>query len=199
MSQDELDALRYWSGLMSKAHGYGGVFNSNNDKDKIIVELDTAAEWCEAVSDNFGVTFENLRTNTDDPPDCFADIDGKTYGIELVELTNQDHRTRANQGESPYSGQLSKDMKWSRDRFETEIKEQVLGKAEKYAKSQVVIDALIVHTAEPWFASNQVEQWIESIDLGKTGNNKRIFLLMFYEPGREFDSWPVFQLCGPPF
>jgi len=192
-SDDENDLLR-WVRIFNKSKGYGGVFNHENSSDKAIVEISTARDWCNSISAEFGYSFGEPRHNADDPPDCYVDFEGRQLGIELVQLIEQDHKHRASKDETPYAGQLYKDMQWSCDRLGASLCEIIAKKGKKYLKCEVQIDVLVIHTAELWLTSEQVNKWLKDIQIQEHSNITSAYLLMDYEPGRGVRHWPVFRL-----
>lgn len=203
--RDDLDndmsflvALRRWTKIMDKTHGYGGVFNRNTQDDKTIVELGTVQEWQESVAAEFDFIVSAPRINYNDPPDCYVEFEGQNIGVELVQLIDQNHKLRADKGESPYAGQLYTDMQWSKERFESKVEELIRKKGEKYKKRNICIDVLLIHAAEPWLHSPQVNEWLKAGEIREHESISSVFLLLDYEPGRGTERWPVFWLYGHP-
>ena len=93
MSDEETnDDLGRWVRIVNKAHGYAGVFNSENSDDKQIVEISTIEEWRKSVLAEFGIEMATPRPNPQDPPDFFvsiADRELKTL-IKKLHLTNDE-------------------------------------------------------------------------------------------------------------
>lgn len=194
MTRDD-DPFRYWAKQMSRGYGYGGVFNRAS-ADKPIVEASTSNEWvrsAEVVSD---LRFGGVLPNPNDPPDCWLEVEGERWSVELVELVEAGHKKRAMKGESPFSGDLFLDAQWDFDRFENRIRTMVEKKDQKYAKAGQTIDLLIIHTAEPWLESRQVGDWLAAMPPLNARMIKRVSLLMDYETGRSVKAWPMFMLLG---
>ena len=194
MEEDESVSMARWTRIMNKDNGYGGEFNHETSDDKEIVELATAETWCEEMARQFSVELANLRANKDDPPDCFVDFDGKTLGVELVQMINPDHKRRANKGESPHANPLFQDTQWDASRIRQEVDLLVDQKAEKYAKRGVSIDVLLIHTAEPWLYAAQIEEFLANNTFAPRSGIANVFLLMRYDPSRK--QWPLFKLYG---
>ena len=183
---------------MNKGHGYGGIFNSETDADKAIVEQSTAEEWREAMLCEFGVHFGPMLQNPDDPPDFWTAKDGRRVAVELVQMVNQKHKQRAMNGESPYHGTLFTDMQWTRERLVETLAGILKAKGDKYTNRGICIDALVVHTDEPWLNSQTARSWLSTDSVLPHPNISSAYLLFFYEPGSNTDSWPLLQLYGDP-
>lgn len=97
---DQYELMR-WVNIFNKSHGYGGVFNHETPEDKSIIEMSTAREWCNSISTEFGLSTNWPEFNPEDPPDCFVEIEGQRLGVELVQLINQQHKSRATRDELP--------------------------------------------------------------------------------------------------
>jgi hypothetical protein len=199
--QDDTEGLKRWEGIMNKNRGYGGAFNHNTPEDKIIVERATAEEWCRAIAAEFDLQVGRLEHNPTDPPDCFADFDGRRIGVELVQLITQNHLERAAQKESPHAGSLFSDMQWTPDRFSHQLNEVLNTKGAKYAAKRLQIDVLVIHTTEPWLTSNQARGWLSETEVAGHPSISNAFLLFDYEPGYHDPAgasqhWPVIWLYG---
>jgi hypothetical protein len=193
---DETEGLNRWGEIISKGHGYGGVFNHQTDADKRIVELSTCREWCRSMAAEFNLALGEPRLNPDDPPDCYVTIEGRKLGIELVQLVENKHKKRVMKGETPFAGKLFHDMQWTKGRFSSRLNEEVQKKGAKYRNIGKYVDVLLVHTAETWLNSSQAREWLAEIEIERHPSITSAFLLFDYEPGGESRHWPVFWLYG---
>ena len=193
-SPDRMVHLRRWAEIMSRGHGYAGVFNHQTTEDKDIVELSTADEWCNSVAAEFNLSVAELGLNRPDPPDCYVIVGGKRLGVELVQLVERMHKQRAAQGETPFAGRLFADMQWSKGRLVSRLNDIILEKSERYDGKKINVDVLLIHTGEPWLTSKQAQAWLEDVSFQPTANIANAFLLFDYEPG--MDHWPVLRLFG---
>lgn len=193
---DKNDDLNRWARIMSKGHGYAGVFNYDNDADKRIVEKSTIEEWRTSIKAEFDVQMGAPRPNPDDPPDFFVSISGQTLNVELVQLVEQEHKQRATKDETPFAGQLFLDMQWSKERFLSKLAQTITNKGEKYRKRSLEIDVLLIHTAETWLTSTQAKTWLEGGKVDAHPSIRSVYLLFTYEPGSGADHWPVVPIYG---
>ncbi|MGO4914671.1 hypothetical protein [Pseudogemmobacter sp. W21_MBD1_M6] len=192
---DDSDDFTRLAKVMNKSHGYGGVFNYETPDDKSMVELHTAEEWCESSRVEFGLAIGIPETNCEDPPDCYVEIEGQRLGVELVQLIEREHKSRASKDESPFHGRLFMDMQWSRDRFGAALNEIIKTKGDNYKRREISVDVLVIHTAEPWLTSGQARDWLKDVEVQVHSNILNAFLLFDYEPG-DVPHWPVFHLFG---
>jgi hypothetical protein len=188
-----LSELKRWAEIMNK--GYAGQFNYNTAKDKAIVELGTCQEWCRSIAAEFGLNIGEPEPNLQDPPDCTVLIEGKSHGVELVQLIDSEHKLRSIKGESPYYGKLFLDMQWSRERFISKVNKIIQKKSEKYHKNKQHIDVLVIHTDETWLTSSQARQWLRNNHVKQVSNITNVYLLFTYDPSWH-DHWPVLCIYG---
>lgn len=193
---DKEDDLKRWVRIMNKGHGYAGIFNYDNKDDKRIVEKSTIEEWRTTLQTQFGTEMDAPQSNPNDPPDFFVSINGQRVTVELVQLVEQEHKRRATKGETPFAGQLFLDMQWSRERLISKLNEIISKKGEKYRKSGIEIDVLLIHTAETWLTSTETREWLEAVNIKTHRSIRSVSLLFEYEPGRGVDHWPVFTIYG---
>ncbi len=192
----ERDFLERWIRIGNKGHGYAGVFNYENADDKRIMEKSTIEEWCAAIKVDFGVEMDPPQPNPNDPPDFFVSIKGRRLNVELVQLVDEKHKRRAMKGETPFAGQLSLDMRWSKEKLISKLHQILSKKGEKYKETGLEIDVLVIHTAEPWLTSSEVHTWLEGTNIITHSSIRTVFLLFAYEPGRGVDHWPVISVYG---
>lgn len=205
IDQDNSDDLLRWAKIRNKNHGYGGSFNHETAEDKCTVELAIAIKWRKAINVKFGLHVGLPEHNSNDPPDCFVDFNGRQVGVELVKLIAQEHVERAAKGETPYGGQLFLDTQWFKERFASEVNLTLQTKGSKYAAKQLQIDILVICCAEPWLTSSQARQWLTEIAVTPHQAVSNAFLLFDYEPGYHDHGddmsrhWPVLWLYGDMF
>lgn len=199
MSDDETnDDLGRWVRIVNKAHGYAGVFNSENSDDKQIVEISTIEEWRKSVLAEFGIEMATPRANPQDPPDFFVSIADRELKVELVQLVDQDLKQRAAKGETPFAGQLFQDAQWSKDKFLEKLNEVIDNKGTKYSARGLEVDVLLIHTAEPWLTSIAARRWLTAEVIEAHPSIRSAFLLFEYEPGTA-KHWPIIAVYGDPF
>ncbi|HWW26883.1 MAG TPA: hypothetical protein VNZ85_13405 [Caulobacter sp.] len=189
--------IQYWADLIERKP-HASTFVRNDDDDKRIVERGVMEEWRRSLEKEFGIAITEVTQVLLDPPDFHACVNGSHRAIELAELVDKRAVTRAiraKQGrcEPPRFEQLQ----WDRSRFETAIKKLVDDKQRKY-EGRVNIDALIIHSAEPWLQAAQVRQWLPSLGFEVPSSIARAYLLLDYAPEEDQEHWPPFQLFGEP-
>jgi hypothetical protein len=193
---DKNEHLIRWVRLLSRGHGYAGVFNHDNSDDKRIVEKSTIEEWRAAIKAEFGIEIDALQPNPHDPPDFFVKIRDERFTVELVQLVDQEHKSRVLKDETPFAEQLFLDMQWTRERLISKLDGLISRKGEKYKKAGVAIDVLLIHTAEPWLTSTEAWAWLEGVNIKRHSSIRSVCLLFEYEPGRGVDHWPSFTVYG---
>jgi hypothetical protein len=148
MEKVDNEELKRWVLAMNKR----GNFGRPTSQLKVIVEASTAEEWATAVKAEFGLLVTNICSCQSDPPDCYANFEGRRISIELVELVDGKRLKETVAGidfgkEPPhYQGQAMLETQWSKDRFLKELVNLIDMKNMKYERSKLVIDVLIVHT-----------------------------------------------------
>lgn len=193
---DKNDDLERHVRLMNKGHGYAGIFNYDNSDDKRMIEKLTIEEWRTSIKAEFGIEMDAPQFNPNDPPDFFVTIEDQRLTVELVQLIDQGHKQRAAKNETPFAGQLFRDMQWSRERLLAKLRDVIFKKGEKYKKAGLEIDVLVIHTAETWLNSTVAQDWIEDGAIDEFPSIRSAFLLFEYEPGRGVDHWPVIPIYG---
>ena len=200
--EELLDGIRYWARIMNE-RGHAPMFARKTPEDLAIVERSTAREWCRAVHSKYGLNVDNVTSNPDPKgvPDCFANLNGQEISIELTELVDGplldqicDAQGRG-QVISAHVGEAFLSSLWDEQRFNRALSDRFSAKSNKYLRNNEVVDALIIHTDEPWLSPQQVEEWIPHCELKPTNQIKSAYLLMTYAPGYSID-WPVFQICS---
>lgn len=193
---DKKDSLEHYVHLVSKGHGYAGVFNYESSNDKRMVEKSTIEEWRRSIEAEFGIKMNAPELNSNDPPDFFVSIRGQRYAVELVQLIEQKHKERAAKGETPFQDRLFIEMQWSRERLISKLNDVILRKGEKYKKAGVKIDILLIHTTEPWLTSTEARAWLEGAKINTHTSIRAASLLFDYEPGRGVEHWAVMTVYG---
>ena len=197
MGKDENDGLKPWSVAMNKR----GIFGRRTQQDKPIVDASTATDWATAVKSVFGLRVTNINSCETDPPDCYANFEGRRISIELAELVDGNRLKESvaaiDAGKEPphNQGQAFFDTQWSKDRFFKQLSALIDKKNTKYERDKLVFDVLIVHTDEPWLSARQVEYWLAETNIEPRGSFKNAYFLITYDPAYA-DHWPVFHLFG---
>lgn len=122
-------------------------------------------------------------------------------GVELVELVDGSMLAR-----SKYTGRNSfndismfNDAQWDSDRFFRDVNKVIDGKSSKYVAREILIDVLLIYSAEPWLDPEDVEGWLSKQSISPRDGIKSAFLLLEYDPGyaqKHGRCWPLFKLYG---
>lgn len=190
--------LNFWIGLGNE-RGYAGEFATRNTKGVTeTVEWSIVREFAKAIRPAFGVSLDNVASNPNDPPDCFADIDDKRVQIELVELVDGDALREAKKtGRTPYnSDEQFLATQWDAGRFVTEVDALIDKKQSKYRINDRPFDCLLIYTAEPWLSPNEVHDWLGKTEFKHRGSFRSVYILMTHDPLYSQEHWPVFNLYG---
>jgi hypothetical protein len=201
MSKDENDELIDELKRQVLSMNKRGIFARQTPEEKVIVETSTVEEWATAVKAEFGLHITNISPCQTDPPDCYANFEGRRISIELAELVDGNRLKESvaaiDAGKEPphYQGQAFLNTQWSKDRFFDELSVLIDKKTVKYQRNKLVFDVLIIHTDETWLSPQQVRSWLAETDIGPRSTFQSAYLLMTYDPGY-VDHWPVFRLFG---
>jgi hypothetical protein len=76
------------------------------------------------------------------------------------------------------------------------LNDVIFKKGEKYKKTGVEIDVLLIHTAETWLNSTEAREWIQYGTINNHPSIRSVFLLFEHEPGRGAGHWPVIPVYG---
>lgn len=190
--------LRYWADLIKRRRGHAGDFATVNTPGVTeIVEQGIAEDFAEALAHTEGRTLTDVVSNPDDPPDCFATVNDRRIGIELVELVDGQALANAKKGFSSFlnCGQF-RETQWDHDRFKDKLNDVIDRKHKKYAARNQVFDCLLVYTGEPWLLSRNVEAWLDTTTFDPRASFRCVYLLMSYEPGYSQQHSPLFNIYG---
>ena len=191
-------SLEYWVDLINSRNGHGGVFATANTSGVTeLVERGIAEEFADALAHTDGLLLSDVISNSDDPPDCFATVDDRMIGIELVELVDAKALAKAKKGHSPFknSGQFL-ETQWDRNRFVDKVNALIDAKHHKYKVKSHVFDCLLIYTAEPWLLPNDVTGWLDETTFDPRASFKSTYLLMSYDPSHSQQHWPLFNVYG---
>lgn len=196
VEEEDFSDLVPWIEKINR-RGHAGLFAQEGREDRRIVELSAAEEWSRATFAKYGISARNIRSNPDDPPDCFADVVGKTISIEMTELIDGQilarikHKSRQGQSVTSGGGSLFADAQWTKERLATGLAELIQNKATKLKKHPV--DCLVIYSGEPWLSAPDVENWLSTLTFKKPATISAAYLLLEYSPGYS-NQWPVFRL-----
>lgn len=187
--------LDYWASLIGRKP-HASVFVRNDDGDKRTVERGVVEEWCRSMEQEFQISIAEVARPPIDPPDFHVRVNGVQCAVELAELVDekairQAIRAEKGRGDPPGFEQLQ----WTHLRFEAEIRSLVDHKQRKY-ENRMTIDALVIHSAEPWLRAAQVREWGPTLEFEVPPSIARAYLLLNYAPELDQEHWPVIQLFG---
>lgn len=186
------------------SRGHANIFarlKSPYDKDSLrIIEKYAVIEWGRAVTEKYGHSVTNVLNNLDDPPDCFATINGEDTAIEVTELvdeamlstTSRIAKGKREQLTGPENFSL---RQWTSDKFRRKIEALIDQKASKFRnRPDLTCDILLIITAEPWLSPDLIQNWLRERSFDRRPELGDIFLLKDYVPNHT-GIWPIFNLC----
>lgn len=190
------DELRRVLAMMNK-RGHAHEFATETALDRKIMERMTAQEWARSIRAKFGVVISAIENNDPDPPDCIATLNGTPLSIELTELVDSAilhaiAQARKRGETVSASDQLFDQAQWTRERLKAWLDNRIASKNASY-QDRLVVDTLIIHTAETWLSPFDVETWLNVIPFEPKPNIRSVFLLMTYDPSYS-TCWPMFRL-----
>lgn len=190
MIEDDMDG---WIDAINKR----GMFARRTNADKPIVEVSTAQEWSKSVNAAFGMEVTGIMSVASDPPDCIGTYRGKPFSIELAELLKNEVRAmKARAGKSGEPIDLFTAGLWTADLLCRSINTRLDDKQDRYARSSVIVDALVIHSDEDWLQASDVKLWLgEGMAFEPRPNIRSAYLLLTYQP-QFAPHWPVFRLYG---
>lgn len=144
--------------------------------DKEIKEVGVVKRLFESMENACGCPYSSPRSLEKDPPDCIAlDRNGKTVGIEVSELVDQDTVRRFEQGNGDYK-------LWQKKEALQKLESILLQKDRKHYQggpySKLV---LVIFTDEPFLDPDEVIPVIEKHDFPKTAQISDAYLLFSYD------------------
>lgn len=181
---------------MNSSNGYSPSFRKGRVINKEMLERSVFREFMSAFEAQYAVRLRNPSQVKNDPPDFRAGIEGKIFGIELVEFVTQENLGRAINGENPSSLSLFLDSQWDAQRFQTALRDAIGKKNLNYSRRKLRVDFLVLYSGEPWLSASQVAQWLPLIKFEELQAINAGFLLLDYEPGQEARTLPLFHLFG---
>lgn len=190
-----------WLTSWIEARNIAGEFARTSSADKPIIDVEIAEEWAKAMKLEWGTEITEIKSWAPNPPDCVATCDGKPLSIELVEFIDGS-RVAKNAAAKKIGiaypthchGPDFINSIWTKDRFVTKLIDLIDAKNGKYAKRDVSVDAIVIHTDEPFLARSQVEDWLAGCKFEAHSQLRSAFLLMTYDPA--IKRWPIFLLFG---
>ncbi|MEO9969300.1 MAG: hypothetical protein ABJG15_05645 [Hyphomonadaceae bacterium] len=198
MNDDELESVQRAVRLIN-SRGHAGAFAKKTREDQISLEKLVAIEWTKSAQVAFGLNVSSLEHNLVDPPDCFAEIDGRKIAIELTELVNSnllddiETYNRENGLRVTSADRFYHHAQWNLELFKTRLDERIDKKQESYEKRGIFVDVLVVHSDEPWLSPYHVETWISSLNFKARPNLFSVHFIQSYFPGYS-KHWPIFRL-----
>lgn len=195
-SSDE--GLSYWINLTNARGHAGGFATANTTGVTEIVELSVATEFAKAFGFVFGVKLENIAGNPHDPPDCIAEIDGRTVQIELVEMVDGQAIAMAKKtGRTAHNDvHQFEATQWDERRFVSKINSLIDQKQRRYQTKGREFECLLIYTGEPWLLPGDVSKWLSNNEFEHRDSFRSIYILMSYDPLYSQDHYPLFNIYG---
>ena len=199
-----LENVRRWVEAGNKrGHASLGAVPKNAPKrdeepghNRKIQERDWVNVFAELLSAKFGREIIEIQSNPDDPPDCFAEEEGKIIGIEVTELVKGDilHRIALNRfGKKEYSpSEQFTNEQWVYDDFIQRIQYSIDKKDERARVKGKIFDILLIYTDEIDLSPEYLEEWLSNGQISAT-YIKEVFLLRSHCPHYSERS-PLFKV-----
>ena len=167
-------------------------------------EQDTAEDFAHAYARQYGQEITDIRSNENDPPDCFGLLDRERIGIEITELvkseilgTIAEHWKKLEKQTGKKYQELTPEEKreqqqknyetnfesaqWTRKGFLELLQCRITKKDKSLANcSKNTHVMLVVYTAEDWLDNDSLKDWLADA-VFSAQNTKDIFLLGPYE------------------
>ncbi len=161
-----------------------------------VQERDWVNNFAELLSAKFGREITEIQSNPDDPPDCFAEEEGKKIGIEVTELVKGEilHRIAQNRyGKKDYSpSEKFADEHWVHDDFVQRVQELLDKKVERARKTGKIIDVLLIYTYENDLYPERLKEWLSN-EIFSAANISEVFFLRSDWP-ENGDHSPLFKM-----
>ena len=185
--------VQTWFAAMTK-RGHASMFARPSNAEKCIVECQTAEEWARSVAAEGGSAVTEISSCSSDPPDCVGLRDGLPIKIELAELLHGNALHRVDVARRKGLAGLSFDeLQWNDTLFRERVNAILNRKQEKLASANLTIDALVIHTDEPWLSPHQMRIWTPTEAFARRSNITTAYLLRTYVPNYAA-HWPVFKI-----
>ena len=152
------------------------------------------------------IPIRKIKDNLDGPPDVFAEMDGKTIGVEMTELVCEEAINAYPEipplvepvEPGPHAlDKLPQPMppKWPLGKFERRLREIVQCKEEKARKkhkrdgkdNSLSKQSLLIVTDEPWLDEKTLSEYLKTIKLQRPQNFDGVYIM-----GSE-GHYPVFE------
>ena len=189
-----------------RKRGHATFFHTPQ-KYKRLEEVSDTRAWAEEMNKRgWQIDLDTIRPNPTDPPDVFAEMDGKTIGVEVTELVDEE-AIRAHPKVPRYQGPGhfrkhfpdSPIVKWSLEKLDQSLRE-IVQKKDMAARSPSVSEQfLLVVTDEPWFihtGSTVLPEYLEIVKLPRSCNLDGVYIMG--SPMTDGDSedahHPVFEI-----
>ena len=188
--------LRYRIELNNK-RGHAGEFATANTPGVTeSVEQAVVSIFADTMSYLCDVSLENIKSNPQDPPDCFAMIEGRRVHIELTELVDGNALAAAKKIGGISHNITFEEMQWSSGRFFSEVCTLIDKKDKKYRVSEKAFDCLLIYSGELWLYPKDVQFWLRETSIAVRESFRSVYFLMTYDPGYSTKHNPVFRLYG---
>ena len=190
----------------NRRRGHATNFNAPR-KYKSCEEVLSVKDWAEEMNKrDWQIDPDTIRPNPTDPPDVFAEMDGKTIGVEVTELVDEE-AIRAHPKVPRYQGPEhfrrhfpeSPVVKWSPAKLERYLWKIVQKKDMAERSPSVSEQFLLIVTDEPWFihtGSTVLPEYLEIVKLPRAHNLDGVYIMG--SPMTDGDSedahHPVFEI-----
>ena len=189
-----------------RKRGHATFFHTPQ-KYKRLEEVSDTRAWAEEMNKRgFQIDLDTIRPNPTDPPDVFAEMDGKRIGVEVTELVDEE-AIRAHPKVPRYQGPGhfrkhfpdSPIVKWSPAKLERYLW-KIVQKKDMAARSPSVSEQfLLIVTDEPWFihaGSTVLPEYLEIVKLPRPRNLDGVYIMgsSMTDGDSEDAHYPVFEI-----
>ncbi len=189
---DERELLGMGEGLKriaksKESRGYAPAWHAGN-KYQAHMEVDAVREWAEVMNDRgWRIDIHTVHKNPCEPPDCLAEMDEKTIGVEVTELVCRE----AIEDKTRKPGAVL----WNREAFRMRLNERV--RAKDKPSEHVSKQVLLILTDEPALDEAMLCEYLKTIELKRPRHFDGIYVMRSYEPnpaGKGHGHYPLFEV-----
>ena len=176
LREDELDpeVLRELQALIDKQDWRAPRFDNDHEYQKLS-EIDYVRDWAKALNQRgHSIPTDRIKSNPNDPPDCFAEMDGRPIAVEVTMLVG---------GRCPYE-------EWPLEKFHKSIK-MIMSKKDKKTKRARHLHnqfLLISTETEHSLDEDKLGEHLNRMALPRPRNFDGVYIMGRYIPSSSSDT-----------
>ena len=198
--------------VSEEKRGYPSFWHADNDTQNSM-EVGATRAWTEELNNRgFAIRICTIRKNSEEFPDCIAEMDRRQIGVEVTELTvtdkerkqyvkavdmavgvddNEQTTDRLKKAQSSrLKTRVPNAPGWDSESFRKKI-EDVVKKKDKKAQhwtdkgklESVDEKVLLIVTDEQNLSEDKVDEYLDSITVPRAKHFDKIYLMLSYQPG----------------